>query len=109
MTADYIIVGDEAWLREEWEADQARRERKRASKRAYRARPDVKERTRQYARSHRAYKREWMARYRASQARLVGSLHDLACFGPTRDTGCVCHKVRCYSKPRQKPMLTVAE
>lgn len=101
---DLIIVGDEAWFRDEWEAEQERRERGRAARRAYNARPDVKERTRRWNRANRiarrAYNRAWMANYRASQSRLVGSLHDLACTGPTRDTGCVCNKIRCYSKPR---------
>lgn len=103
---ELVIVGDEAWTQEEWEAEQAKRERKRAEKRAYNARPDVKERTRQWNAANRAkrraYNREWMARYRSSNSRLVGSLHDLACSGPTRLTGCVCHKVRCYSKPRRR-------
>lgn len=105
MSLELVIVGDEAWTRAEWEAEQDRIAKSRTRRRSYRARPDVKERTKQYDRVHRmerrAYNREWMARYRSSRSsRLVGSLHDLACFGPTRDTGCVCNKIRFYDQPR---------
>jgi hypothetical protein len=104
---ELIIRGDEAWTPQEWkrrntrgtERLQRRRERHRIYMREYRAR----NRDRINARN-----REWMARYRKSPLRvvkgppprLVGSLHSLACAGPTKDTGCRCSKVRCYSKPR---------
>jgi hypothetical protein len=97
---ELIIYGDEAWTRQEWERRtrprpmtpeqrQRRRERRRIYMRDY------------YARNleHlRAYNREWKA-HRQTR-RLVGSLHSLACQGPTKDTGCRCSKIRCYSKPR---------
>lgn len=105
---ELIIEGDEAWSPEEWEVEQVRLAKRRAEKRAYTARPDVKERTKAWDRAHRANRREynrvWMARYRSMSSdkrpRLVGSLHDLACTGPTRATGCVCNKIRMYTKPR---------
>ena len=98
---ELIVVGDEAWTPEQWERRTRKRERRRIYDREYYARN--RERVN-------AYKREWMARYRARHRkprllkgpppRLVGSLHSLACQGPTKDTGCRCSKVRCYSKPR---------
>jgi len=93
---DLIIVDGEAWLPEEWE----KRERRRAYDRAYRQRPGRKERSREILQRWRAenlerlraYNREWMRRHREKVA--VASLHDLACTGPTRRTGCVCQKIR---------------
>lgn len=100
---ELVIVGDEAYTREEWEAD----ERRAASKRAYRLRNPEKERARvrRWAERHpdqrRAYAREWQQRYRAEKrrqspedrlVRVVASLHGLSCAGPTRNTGCHCHK-----------------
>ena len=52
------------------------------------------------------YKRDWMRRKRAgirAQRQdvipvAVSSLHDLACTGPTRPTGCRCKKVTLYRR-----------
>ena len=118
-----IIVGDEAFLPDEWEREERRRERDRQ----YRARPDIQPKEREYHRAwsernrdhQRAYKREWMRRrredpeYREREKRqrqereqgqrrhphVVGSLHDLRCTGPTRHTGCRCRKIECYDRP----------
>ena len=101
-----VIVGDEAWTAEEYEAEQARRERRRE----YEARPERRvrraERYRRWVEANRehlrAYKREWNARQRAEVkrragvavevVRVVGSLHSLKCSGPTTRTGCRCRK-----------------
>lgn len=101
---DLVIVGDQAWTREEWE----RRARPRPLT------PEQRERKRAYARAYywrnrdriNARNREWMARHRKpsmrvvkTPVRLVGSLHSLACLGPTKATGCRCKKIRMYSGP----------
>jgi len=70
---DLILVGDEAYTVEEWEALQ----RERDAARAYRSRPDVRARVRAYfaawreahREERRAYNREWMRRYRSEQRR----------------------------------------
>lgn len=69
-----LIVGSEAWTLEEWER-----------------RPRTNE-------QHRIANREYMWNRRRHP---VGSLHDLACTGPTRATGCVCRKIVCYDKPAE--------
>lgn len=101
-----VIVGNEAWTAEEYEAEQARRERRQQ----YEARPERRarraERYRSWAKANRehlrGYKREWAARNRAEMkrqqgidveiVRVVGSLHSLKCSGPTERTGCRCRK-----------------
>ena len=109
---DLIIIGDEAWTPEEW----ARRNSRHTN-----LSPEKRERDRAYTRLYyarnreklRAYKREWQREYRArlravrplrvvkgAPPQLVGSLHSLACTGPTKATGCRCSKIRCYDKPR---------
>ena len=108
---DLIIVGDEAWLPEEWDAEQRRRKRERS----YEASPERRDAERKYQarwrESHReerrAYNREWMRRHRQSGPRPVGALHSLACSGPTIRTGCVCgkqgtRKIRVYDKPARR-------
>lgn len=106
--SDLIIVGEEAWTAEEYEARQRRLE----YDREYSRRPEVRERRRiqhqkwQAANREkvRAYNRDWMRRYRQS-AIVVGGLHSLACSGPTRDDGCVCPpfgKVKVYDRPMRK-------
>jgi hypothetical protein len=58
------------------------------------------------------YNRDWMRRYRARKraerdgtAEYVviraSSLHSLRCTGPTRSTGCRCHKVRLFERRRE--------
>lgn len=109
---ELVIVGDEAWLPEEWEAEQRRR--RRPSTAAKKARD--REYQRRYRATHReelnAYKREWMRRLRKANPKawrpegpkLVGTLHTLACSGPTVIEGCVCgkrgtRKIRVYDRP----------
>jgi hypothetical protein len=73
---DLIIVGDEAWLPEEWEARQRRLEKDRERQRTLRDDPEVRARVnaknREWKRRNRerirAYNREWMRAYRARKA-----------------------------------------
>ena len=116
--SDLIIVGDEAWTREEYEAQQRKRRKRHASSRYQEYQRQWRERNRDELR---AYKREWTRRKRSdpeyrerereqqraayrrtrpAHPHLVGSLHDLACTGPTIATGCVCKKIRCYRMER---------
>ena len=80
---DLVIVGDEAWTREEWEEA----ERKRAKRREYDKRPDVRARKAAYWREYRkqphvkAYQREWKRKDRAAR-KPIASLHSLRCWGP---------------------------
>ena len=101
MAVELVIVGDEAWAPDAWEAEVRDRKRRAAYKRRqYKAwaAANIEHR--------RAYKREWQRRKRALERPvLVGSLHSLSCTGPTIATGCVCNrkgtrKIRCYSAPR---------
>lgn len=90
-TDNFIIVGDQAWTPAEWEAEQARRARRR------KGRPDLSpeqaalrlERKRAYMREYmrvylkqekwRTYKREWTRRKRAAQrAEAEVRAHDYA-------------------------------
>jgi hypothetical protein len=99
---DLIIVGDEAFTESEWAA----LERKRAYEREYSKRPYAKAAKnaykREWSRRNRekltAYNREWRHR---NKPVLVGSLHDLACTGPTKVTGCVCQKIKVYRTLRR--------
>lgn len=109
---DLIIVGDEAYTREEWQE----KERRRAQDRAYRQRPDVRpriiERVRRWQEANPERKRanniRHMRRRRAEQLatavaegrayRVVASLHDLRCSGPTKDSGCRCRKMTVLHK-----------
>ncbi len=106
-----ILVGDEAYTPEEWAAGEPARQRRRERDRA---------RYPERAAAQATYYREWVARnrehvreYHREWARLnrlklgmkphtkrrvavkyeQGSLHDFACGGPTKATGCVCRKV----------------
>lgn len=108
--APLIIVGDEAltpkeyasyrrlreyqnaWLRNKWATDPVFREKRLAYNRDWRARDPERQR---------AYNREWMRRKRAAGRPVVVarySLHDLRCTGPTKSTGCRCHKVTVYER-----------
>ena len=92
------VVGDLGYLPEEWE----RLERRRAQQRDY-YRRNREARLAAVARWHRANRdrvreiRRESARRRRQEARgsmrIVASLHDLACAGPTKPTGCRCHKI----------------
>ena len=100
MKPQLIIESDQAWEPQEQERrlrpfSPGRAERRKARRRIYMR--GYRARNRE---TIRGYNRDWMARQRVSEQRLVGSLHSLACTGPTKDTGCRCSKVRCYSKPR---------
>ena len=99
-----VIVGDEAWTAEEYEAEQARRER--ARNLSPEARKRQAENHRRWVEANRdrvrAYKADWQRRKRLSErlrreeevgaVRIVGSLHSLKCSGPTTRTGCRCRK-----------------
>src|SRR5688500_5185096 len=92
----FIVVGDLAYLPNEWE----RLKKRRTMTPEYRARKA--EDFRRWVEAKRdhvnAYKREWTWNQRhPNQPRPVGYLHDLACTGSTRRTGCVCKKIPCYS------------
>ena len=89
---DLIIVDDEAWLPEEW--DHRRWQRGRYQRNPKR-REQVKAAVKRWRQRNPHKVREYDHR-----PRLVGSLHELACTGPSKRTGCVCHKVRCYDRPR---------
>lgn len=122
-----VIVGDQAYTAPEWERLQRRREKDRtryhtdperrakvhaAAARWNRSHPErIRELHREHMNRRRAdpeYRalelvknRERAPRYRTY---LVGSLHTLACSGPTVAAGCVCarrgtRKIRCYDKP----------
>ena len=97
---DFVVVGNVAYTAEEWERVQRKRE--------YQRRPEVRARRRETERRYRVahperrvLHREYMRRWRAGhpKPRLMASLHDLACSGPTKATGCVCHKVRIHGVP----------
>ena len=95
---DLVIVNDEAWTREEWE----RQEKLRAKWRAYNERNRAKRRAyyNKWREANREHRREYMRTYvRKDRRRLVGSLHDGGCTGPTKATGCRCSKIKCYDKP----------
>lgn len=102
----WLVCGDQAWTRDEWAATAWHR----ARDREYRRRPEVRARriaaSKRWAAEHReerkAYNREWMRRKRGNMPLPVGSLHDLACSGPTRATGCVCRKIKVYDKPVER-------
>jgi hypothetical protein len=112
--SDFIIVGEEAWLPDEWERRQERNRRRReryASDPVYREREqDGYRRWREANAEHvRVYNREWMRRKRAAEyaARPPrpepvyvsrASLHGLRCTGPTYRTGCRCRKVILYER-----------
>ena len=99
-----VIVGDEAWTAEEYEAEQARRERHRNL--SPEARKRQAENHRRWVEANRdrvrTYKADWQRHKRMSErlrreaevgaVRGVASLHDLACTGPTQATGCVCYR-----------------
>jgi hypothetical protein len=101
---DLVIVGDEAWTREEW--DQA--ERKRAKRREYEQRPEVRARKNAYWREYRkqprvkAYQREWKradrAKRRTPKTVAVGALHSLRCWGPHRYPRKGCHPIPVYRR-----------
>jgi hypothetical protein len=83
-TEELVIIGDEAWLPDEWEAHQ----RRRARDRAYRERN--RDRIRAYQRAYRAANAERLRAYKSlyNAARrhpawrgAIGSLHNLRCPG----------------------------
>lgn len=102
---DLIIVGDEAWTREEYEARQQKLARKRAVEKARRDadRPAYNAQQRAWRAANleraREIRRESARRRRRAlidERRVpvaIGSLHDLGCTGPTRATGCRCKKI----------------
>lgn len=93
-----LIVGDEAWTLREWQEAHAYEhspERKAKKAENYQR---FKERNPDY---HRNYNREWMRQKRAGGPRVIGALHDLACTGPTKLSGCRCRKIKVYDKPRE--------
>lgn len=92
--AELVIVGDEGWFRDEWDAVERRRERARrryAEDPEYRAKKNAQARRWQEnnVERFRQTKREWARAHRPVR---VGSLHSLACWGPTRNTGCRCNE-----------------
>ena len=103
---DWVVVGDEAWLREDWERRERRRKWDREYRRQLRTDPEYRARLaayqREYRRRHKErvkdYQREYMRRRRAGMAVPRASLHDLRCTGPTRSTGCRCRKVIILAK-----------
>ena len=100
---ELIIIGDEAWTPEEIAAKERSLALKRARNRRYYAewRARNPERAREINREHMRRKRGSIPRItRAPAPRFVGSLHSLACSGPTIATGCRCKKIRCYDRPR---------
>ncbi len=92
-----VVVGELAYLPDEW----ARLERRRAKVRETYARN--RERHNAASRWHaanpervREINREHMRRKRLGETlkyRVTGSLHGLACSGPTKSSGCKCSKV----------------
>ena len=92
------VVGDEAYLPDEWEHLQRQRQKWREYHQRNRERRN--EQARRWQAEHperfREIRRE-SARRRRQEARgsmrIVASLHDLACAGPTKPTGCRCHKI----------------
>ena len=101
---ELIIIGDEAWTPEEIAAKERKLALKRERNRRYYAewRARNPERARQLNREHMRRKRGSVPRIpRAPRPLLVGSLHSLACTGPTKATGCRCSKIRCYDKERR--------
>ena len=96
---DLIIVDGEAWLPEEWE----KRERQLASDRdRYQANPRRREQVKAAVKRWRERNPDKVRSYESRRPRpvLVGSLHELACTGPTRAMGCVCRKIHCYDLAR---------
>ncbi len=95
-----VLSGDQAWTPEEWAAGaparKRRLERRRESQREWVARnPD---RVREYAREWRNRNSIKLGRKPHVKRRVAvryeqASLHDLACGGKTKATGCVCRKV----------------
>lgn len=93
-----VVVGELAYLPDEW----VRLERRRATGRAYYARnreqrlATVKSWQAANPERVRELNREHMRRRRLSghiEYRVTGALHDLACTGPTKRNGCRCSKV----------------
>ncbi|MBA3586505.1 MAG: hypothetical protein H0W41_02575 [Chloroflexi bacterium] len=94
----FVLVGDEAWTTEQWAARERSNARRRDRSQQHR---EWEARNRERVRD---YKRDWQARNRLKvgmkpRSRLVAvkyevsSLHSMRCFGATKATGCVCHKV----------------
>ena len=89
------VVGDQAYLPEEWaerERDNARRKRnhEKLREQVARWRAANPERARDLNREHMRRKRKGSGYV----AHLVyASLHDLRCYGPTQATGCRCKKI----------------
>lgn len=91
------VVGDLAYLPKEWDRLERRRAQQREHRRLNREKRDESvrkwrlanpDRVREMNRDHMRRKR--LGQYRKLQ--VIGSLHDLRCYGPTKDTGCRCKK-----------------
>ena len=115
---DLVIVGECAYTPEEYARYRRQRDRINARRRERRATDsEYRERVRAYFQEYRlrhvddrrTYHREWMRRKRAAEyverpprRRPVRvsrvSLHSLRCTGPTKATGCRCHKVTLYER-----------
>jgi ferric-dicitrate binding protein FerR (iron transport regulator) len=132
MEDGLYIVGEQALTREQYAAYRRMRDRDNARDRERRANdPEYRERSNAYFRAWRDRNREHFRKYHRERARrmrldpaqrekdrayareyrnrnrprVVGSLHGLACTGPTRATGCQCHKILCWDRP---PRLRLA-
>ena len=98
---DLILIGDQAWTPEELRELERRR---RDDRERYRSNPKrraqvieaVRRFRERYPDDYRTYRRDYQ---RLRRRHPVGSLHDLACTGPTKATGCRCHKITMYDKP----------
>jgi len=83
----WVVIGDEAYLPEEMDAAERRRARDRERSRRRYQNPEYREWVLNYQREYGRRKRHPMGYVEVTQ---IGSLHALACTGPTRITGCVC-------------------
>lgn len=124
---EFVVVGDVAWLPKDWERRQKRQAYERSPERMARKREVTRRWEAAHAEERRAYKAAWARQRRKDpefrareneanrayfwahhderleaerrrRVRIVGSLHDLACTGRTRRTGCVCRKVPVYGR-----------
>jgi uncharacterized lipoprotein YddW (UPF0748 family) len=90
---ELIVFGDEAYTPEEWAYRQRKRERDRSRYRNNpKRREQIKAAVARWRERNPEYVRNLMRRVRAVKPHVVGSLHSLACTGPTIPTGCVCRK-----------------
>ena len=98
VEGDLVVYGEQAYNFDEWMVYLRKRKTDGAPRpkpiETWGLPPTAEERRAEL----REYKREWMRRSRGTPRQPTGSLHSLACKGPTRGRGCACTKIKCYPR-----------